>query len=86
LNLFFFKGTLWKNDKLFEELYFKTYPGYYDTCDVGYKCEEGFITVSARADDVINVAGHRLSSSGIEEVGSPLKLLKFVTLSCTEKL
>lgn len=60
-------STLWENDKLFEDIYFKAYPGYYDTADVGFKDENGFIVVSARADDVINVAGHRLSSSGIEE-------------------
>lgn len=60
-------STLWENDALFEELYFKAYPGFYDTADVGFKTKDGFITVSARADDVINVAGHRLSSSGIEE-------------------
>ena len=41
--------------------------GFYDTADVGFKCEKGFVTVLSRADDVINVAGHRLSSSAIEE-------------------
>lgn len=60
-------GTLWENDELFKELYFEAFPGYYDTADVGFKDEQGFVIVSARADDVINVAGHRLSSSGIEE-------------------
>lgn len=61
-------STLWENDALFKSLYFTSYPGYYDTADVGYKCENGFLTVLSRADDVINVAGHRLSSSAIEEV------------------
>ena len=49
-------------------MYFQNYPGYYDTADVGMKCKNGYITVSSRADDVINVAGHRISSSAIEEV------------------
>ena len=61
--------TLWENDQLYSDLYFKSYPGYYDTADVGVKDEHGFITVLSRADDVINVAGHRLSSSALEEVG-----------------
>lgn len=61
-------STLWENDELFRSVYFKSYPGYYDTADVGFKCENGFLTVLSRADDVINVAGHRISSSAIEEV------------------
>jgi propionyl-CoA synthetase len=59
--------SLWKNDDLFYNSYFEEYPGYYDTADVGFKCPNGYITVQARADDVINVAGHRISSSSIEE-------------------
>jgi len=61
-------ATLWENDEYFKNLYFKNYPGFYDTMDVGYKCENNFITVLSRADDVINVAGHRISSAAIEEV------------------
>ena len=60
-------STLWENDELFKSTYFTKYPGYYDTSDVGYKCENGFVAVMSRADDVINVAGHRISSSAIEE-------------------
>ncbi|CAF4319755.1 unnamed protein product, partial [Rotaria sordida] len=60
-------STLWKNDELFHELYFTRYPGYYDTTDVGLRTEDGFIEVSSRADDVLNVAGHRLSSGHIEQ-------------------
>lgn len=67
--------TLWENDELFVNLYFKQFPGYYDTADVGHKCENGFLTVLSRADDVINVAGHRLSCSAIEEVCFGLLLL-----------
>ena len=62
--------TLWENDKLFRTAYFDKYPGYYDTADVGYKCDKGYLTVLSRADDVINVAGHRISSAAIEEVRS----------------
>jgi propionyl-CoA synthetase len=61
-------STLWENDDLFRSTYFQNYPGYYDTADVGYKCDKGFITILSRADDVINVAGHRISCSAIEEV------------------
>lgn len=59
--------TLWKNDQLFHELYFQRYPGYYDTMDVAQRTPDGFIETSARADDVLNVAGHRLSSGHIEQ-------------------
>jgi acyl-coenzyme A synthetase/AMP-(fatty) acid ligase len=74
------KATLWDNEKLFEELYFKKYPGYYDTADIGFKCENGFINVSSRADDVINVAGHRLSSTAIEEVYFNIKYFILLVL------
>ncbi|CAF3797854.1 unnamed protein product [Adineta steineri] len=59
--------TLWKNDELFHELYFTRYPGYYDTMDVGIRTQDGFIETSSRADDVLNVAGHRLSGGHIEQ-------------------
>ncbi|KAF3425189.1 hypothetical protein E2986_07287 [Frieseomelitta varia] len=61
-------STLYQNDDRFEEIYFSTYPGYYDTMDVGYKDEFGYVYVMARDDDVINVAGHRLSTSALEDV------------------
>ena len=48
--------------------YFQSYPGYYDTCDAGIRDEFGYIHILAREDDVINVAGHRLSTSALEEV------------------
>lgn len=59
--------TLWKNDELFHQTYFSKYPGYYDTMDVGTRADDGFIETSARADDVLNVAGHRLSGGHIEQ-------------------
>jgi len=61
-------STLYMADERFKETYFSTYPGYYDTMDAGIKDEHGYIKVMARDDDVINVAGHRLSTSAIEEV------------------
>lgn len=60
-------STLWESDDRFEELYFRKYPGYYDTMDSGYRDEHGNIAVMARSDDVINVAGHRLSTGQLEE-------------------
>jgi len=61
-------STLYRADQRFEDTYFSNYPGYYDTMDAGIKDEQGYIKVMARDDDVINVAGHRLSTSAIEEV------------------
>ena len=59
--------TLWKNDELYREIYFTKYPGFYDTMDVGIRTDHGFIETSSRADDVLNVAGHRLSGAHIEQ-------------------
>ncbi|KAL0962931.1 hypothetical protein UPYG_G00347280 [Umbra pygmaea] len=59
--------SLWQNDELFKKLYFTKFPGYYDTMDAGYVDEEGFLYIMSRSDDVINVAGHRLSAGGLEE-------------------
>ncbi|XP_078424063.1 acyl-CoA synthetase short-chain family member 3, mitochondrial isoform X1 [Cetorhinus maximus] len=59
--------TLWENEKLFKELYFTKYPGYYDTMDAGYMDNDGYLYVLSRMDDVINVAGHRISAGAIEE-------------------
>ncbi|XP_029046528.1 acyl-CoA synthetase short-chain family member 3, mitochondrial [Osmia bicornis bicornis] len=61
-------STLYKADERFKEIYFSRFLGYYDTMDVGYKDEFGYIYVMARDDDVINVAGHRLSTSALEDV------------------
>jgi len=60
--------TLWGAPERFESAYFKTYQGYYETGDAGYIDENGYVFVMARTDDVINVAGHRLSTGAIEEV------------------
>lgn len=60
--------TLWGNDQRFQTAYFENFPGYYETGDAGYIDENGYVFVMARTDDVINVAGHRLSTGAMEEV------------------
>ncbi len=60
--------TLWKDDERFADSYMKEYPGYYLTSDGGYRDEDGYLYIMGRIDDVINVAGHRLSTGAIEEV------------------
>lgn len=54
--------TLWNNEQGYEESYFKRFPGYFDTGDAGMIDEEGYVHVMSRTDDLINVAGHRLST------------------------
>ncbi|MBS7810684.1 propionyl-CoA synthetase [Roseococcus pinisoli] len=60
--------TLWNAEQRYREAYLSTFPGYYDTSDAGMVDEEGFAWVMGRTDDIINVAGHRLSTGAIEEV------------------
>ncbi len=60
--------TLWHQDERFKESYLTEFPGYYKTSDAGYKDEDGYIFIMGRTDDIINVAGHRLSTGGMEEV------------------
>lgn len=60
--------TLWNDDQRFVESYMSPFPGYYLTGDGGYIDDEGYVWVMGRVDDVINVAGHRLSTGGMEEV------------------
>ncbi|QTA82852.1 Propionate-CoA ligase [Desulfonema limicola] len=60
--------TLWQNDARYKESYLDEYPGYYKTADAGIVDEEGYIYVMSRTDDIINVAGHRLSTGAMEEV------------------
>ncbi len=60
--------TLWNNDERYVESYLKEFPGYYKTADAGYIDEDGYVFVMARTDDIINVAGHRLSTGAMEEV------------------
>ena len=60
--------TLWNAEERFFKAYLNQFPGYYETGDAGYKDEDGYLYIMARTDDVINVAGHRLSTGGMEEV------------------
>jgi propionyl-CoA synthetase len=60
--------TLWGNDARFVQSYLSTQPGYYLTGDAGYMDEDGYVFVMSRIDDIINVAGHRLSTGGMEAV------------------
>jgi propionyl-CoA synthetase len=60
--------TLWGDDEGFRRSYFAAHPGYYQTGDAGYIDDDGYVYVMARTDDVINVAGHRLSTGAMEEV------------------
>jgi propionyl-CoA synthetase len=60
--------TLWNAEQRYQESYLSEFPGYYKTADAGYIDEEGYVFVMSRTDDIINVAGHRLSTGGMEEV------------------
>jgi len=60
--------TLWQADERFKRSYLDRYPGFYQTGDAGYMDEDGYLYIMARTDDIINVAGHRLSTGGMEEV------------------
>jgi propionyl-CoA synthetase len=60
--------TLWQQDERFRESYLAHFPGYYTTADAGFRDEDGYVYVMGRTDDIINVAGHRLSTGGMEEV------------------
>ncbi len=60
--------TLWNNDAGYVQAYLSVYPGYYLTADAGYKDADGYLWVMGRTDDIINVAGHRLSTGAMEEV------------------
>ena len=60
--------TLWNAEQRFFDSYLAEFPGYYKTADAGYIDEDGYVYVMTRTDDIINVAGHRLSTGGMEEV------------------
>ncbi len=59
---------LWQNDERFRSSYLEEFPGYYQTGDAGYMDENGYLYIMSRTDDIINVAGHRLSTGAMEEV------------------
>ena len=60
--------TLWNADERFKKSYLEEFPGYYKTADAGYMDDDDYLYIMARTDDIINVAGHRLSTGGMEEV------------------
>jgi propionyl-CoA synthetase len=60
--------TLWQQDERFRESYLAEFPGFYKTADAGFIDADGYLYVMGRTDDIINVAGHRLSTGGMEEV------------------
>jgi propionyl-CoA synthetase len=60
--------TMWNNDQGYKKYYLDPYPGYYLSGDAGYKDEDGYVWIMSRIDDIINVAGHRLSTGAMEEV------------------
>jgi propionyl-CoA synthetase len=60
--------TLWNADQRYRDSYLAQHPGYYHTADAGYREADGYLYVMARTDDIINVAGHRLSTGAMEEV------------------
>jgi propionyl-CoA synthetase len=60
--------TLWNAEARFRKSYLDHFPGFYETGDAGYRDAEGYLYIMARTDDVINVAGHRLSTGAMEEV------------------
>jgi propionyl-CoA synthetase len=60
--------TLWNNDSGFLAAYLEEFPGYYKTADAGFIDDEGYVFVMSRTDDIINVAGHRLSTGAMEEI------------------
>ncbi|MCX2725357.1 propionyl-CoA synthetase [Roseibium salinum] len=60
--------TLWNADKRFFDAYLAEFPGYYKSADAGIIDDDGYVSILARTDDIINVAGHRLSTGGMEEV------------------
>ncbi len=60
--------TLYRRDETMRDSYLKEFPGYYKTADAGVIDEDGYLTILGRTDDIINVAGHRLSTGGMEEV------------------
>lgn len=61
-------ASLWRNDDRFVSSYMKQFPGYYETSDGGFIDQDGYVYVMGRMDDVINIAGHRLSTGAMEEV------------------
>jgi propionyl-CoA synthetase len=79
--------TLWHNDEGFRESYLSAYDGYYHTADGGYIDEDGYVFIMGRTDDVINVAGHRLSTGEMEElIGSHAAVAECAVVGIDDQL
>jgi len=79
--------TLWNADQKYKNSYMSTYPGYYQTYDAGHIDEDGYVWIMSRTDDIINVAGHRLSTGVMEEVLAEHKdVAECAVLGITDKL
>ena len=79
--------TLWKADQRYKENYMSNYEGYYQTYDAGHIDDDGYIWIMSRTDDIINVAGHRLSTGAIEEVLSEHQsVAEWAVLGIADKL
>lgn len=79
--------TLWNAEERFIDAYMAEFPGYYKTADAGYIDEDGYLYIMARTDDIINVAGHRLSTGGIEEaIASHESVAECAVVGVTDKL
>lgn len=79
--------TLWNAEARFKEAYLEEFPGFYKTADAGYIDEDGYLYIMARTDDIINVAGHRLSTGAIEEaVASHADVAECAVVGVNDKL
>ncbi len=79
--------TLWNADQRFIDAYLSRFDGYYQTADAGYLDEDGYLFIMSRTDDVINVAGHRLSTGAIEEVlAEVLDVAECAVVGATDEL
>jgi propionyl-CoA synthetase len=79
--------TLWNADQRYFDAYLSEYPGYYKTADAGFLDVDGYVFVMARTDDIINVAGHRLSTGAMEEVlASPPDVAECAVIGVADEL
>ncbi|KAJ3085243.1 hypothetical protein HDU96_005505, partial [Phlyctochytrium bullatum] len=79
--------TLWNNRERYLKSYFSKYPGYFDLTDAGLIDKQGYVHIMGRTDDVLNVAGHRLSAGGMEEVvASHPKVAECAVIGIKDKL
>lgn len=69
-----FMTSLYKNDARFLSAYMTEYPGYYNTGDIGYIDDDGYVFVTSRAEDEIKISGHRISTGAMEEVSAHFNL------------